>query len=82
MESINRSRPRELARQPALAQEPAQPEPADAASVAFSPPQPKSGPPQGPRLPDAVLRLGVPAVGWPPRPPRVSQPDRDRVPGS
>jgi hypothetical protein len=81
MESINRSRPRELARQPALAQEPAQPEPADAASVAFSPPLPRSEPPPG-LLPDVVPRRGVPAAGWPPLPLRVSQPDRDRAPGS
>ena len=81
MESINRSRPRELAQQPALPQAPVQPEPADAASPgAFSPPLPRSGPPRG--LPDAVLRLGVPAAGWSPRPPRVSQPDRDQVQGS
>ena len=81
MESIIRSRPRELS--PALAQPqvPAQPEPVDAASAVFSPPLPGSELPRGPRLPDAVARRGVPAAGWPPRPPRAL-PDRDRAPGS
>ena len=83
MESVNRSRPRE----PALPQAPAQPRRAqsesvreDAASEVFSPPLPRSGPPRG--LPGAVLRLGVSAACWSPLPPRASQPDRDRAPGS
>ena len=82
MESIIRSRPRELSPAPALRrQEPAQPEPADAASAAFSPPLPRSEPPPG-LLPDVVPRRGVPAADWPLLPPRASQPDRDRAPGS